>query len=214
MTDMGLRERKKARTRAAIADAARRLFLDRGFANVSVSEVARLAEVSEATVFNYFRTKEDLFFSGLEAFEAALLDAVRRREPRESALSAFRRHILSGIPRLKEPEAAVGVAAAARRLRDTPSLRERELALLAGHARALAEMLAAEAGAPEPRVEEIVASRALVDAHASVLDRTRDLALRGLRGRRLVAAVEAEARKCFDVLERLGGFAIREERET
>ena len=60
MTDPGLRERKKARTRQAIADAAARLFAERGYEQVAVSDVAREAEVSEQTVYNYFQTKDQL----------------------------------------------------------------------------------------------------------------------------------------------------------
>jgi len=60
MTAPGLRERKKARTRQAIADAAARLFAQRGYEQVAVSDVAREAEVSEQTVYNYFQTKEQL----------------------------------------------------------------------------------------------------------------------------------------------------------
>ncbi len=55
--------------------------------------MATAAEVSEATVFNYFPTKEDLFYSGLEAFEEMLLDAVRERPSGDSALAAFSRFI-------------------------------------------------------------------------------------------------------------------------
>ena len=56
MTDLGLRERKKARTRQVIADAAARLFAERGYEQVAVSDVAREAEVSERTVSNFFPT--------------------------------------------------------------------------------------------------------------------------------------------------------------
>ena len=73
----GLRERKKQQTRQLIADKARRLFAECGFEQVTVAQVAEAADVAEATVFNYFPTKEDLFYSGLEAFEDALLDAIR-----------------------------------------------------------------------------------------------------------------------------------------
>src|SRR5437764_8109960 len=86
---LGLRERKKQQTRQLIADTARRLFAERGFEAVTVAEVARAADVSEATVFNYFPTKEDLFYSPLEAFEQELLASIRDREPGESVLSAF-----------------------------------------------------------------------------------------------------------------------------
>src|SRR5919206_677194 len=97
MNAPGLRERKKQRTRELIAGTARRLFAERGFEAVTVADVARAADVSEATVFNYFPTKEDLFYSGLEAFEEELLTAVRDRAAGESVLAAFGRFLL--VPR-------------------------------------------------------------------------------------------------------------------
>src|SRR6266545_4243779 len=93
-TELGLRERKKRQTRQAIAEAAKRLFLERGFDQVSVAEVARAADVSEQTVFNYFPSKEDLVFERMDAFEQELLAAVRERPAGESVLRAFVRFIL------------------------------------------------------------------------------------------------------------------------
>ena len=52
--ELGLRERKKQATRQLIADTARRLFVERGFERVRIAEIARAADVSEQTVFNYF----------------------------------------------------------------------------------------------------------------------------------------------------------------
>src|SRR5918996_5393461 len=92
--ELGLRERKKQRTRQLIADTARRLFAERGFEQVTVAEIAREAEVAQATVFNYFPTKEDLFYSRLEAFEDELLAAVRKRKPDQSVLEAFGEFLL------------------------------------------------------------------------------------------------------------------------
>lgn len=53
----GLRELKKARTRQLIADVAARLFAERGYEHVLVSDIAREAEVSEQTTYNYFPSK-------------------------------------------------------------------------------------------------------------------------------------------------------------
>src|SRR5215472_15988244 len=91
--ETGLRERKKKRTRALIAETARRLFVERGFEAVSVAEIAREAEVSEATVFNYFPTKEELVYNRLEAFEQEMLAAVRDRPEGESIAAAFARFL-------------------------------------------------------------------------------------------------------------------------
>jgi AcrR family transcriptional regulator len=87
----GLRERKKRRTREAIGETARRLFVERGFEAVPIAEIAEAADVSEKTVFNYFPTKEDLVYWRLEAFEEQLLRSIRDREPGESALDGFGR---------------------------------------------------------------------------------------------------------------------------
>ena len=61
---MGLRERRKARTRREIQEHALRLFLERGYEAVTVADVAQAAEVSSMTVFRYFPSKEDLVLSG------------------------------------------------------------------------------------------------------------------------------------------------------
>src|ERR1700687_2783900 len=100
----GLRERKKQKTRQLIAQTARRLFAERGFDAVPVAEVARAAEVSEATVFNYFPTKEDLVYQGMEAFEAELLASVRDRPADESIVAAFGRFVLAPRGFLAAPD--------------------------------------------------------------------------------------------------------------
>src|SRR2546421_6790966 len=89
--ELGLRERKKRQTRQLIADTARRLFAERGFEAVPGAKIAREAEGSEATVFNYFPTKEDLFYNRLEAFEVELLSSIRHPAHGESVISAFGR---------------------------------------------------------------------------------------------------------------------------
>src|SRR5258708_15907518 len=121
-TQPGLRERKKQLTRRLIFDAAQRLFGERGFDRVSVAEIARAADVSEVTVFNYFPTKEDLFYSGMEFFEERLIESVRSRRAGESAIRAFRRGLLAGADRLMLKESADAILAADRVVLASPSL--------------------------------------------------------------------------------------------
>ena len=81
MTGQGLRERKKARTRQVIADAAARLFAQRGYEQVAVSDVAREAGVSEQTVYNYFQTKEQLVTDRDQQVQDELSRMIRTGHP-------------------------------------------------------------------------------------------------------------------------------------
>src|SRR2546423_12510050 len=86
---MGLRETKKLQTREAIAAAGMRLFVTRGFDHVTVGEIAREAGVSEKTVFNYFPTKEDIFFDEVPERLEALAEAVCECPAPKPLLSAM-----------------------------------------------------------------------------------------------------------------------------
>lgn len=86
-----LRERKKLRTRQRISGEATLLFIRHGFDNVTVAEVARAAEVSTMTVFNYFPRKEDLFLDRAPEGRELLIRAVRERGADETPLAALRR---------------------------------------------------------------------------------------------------------------------------
>ena len=91
---LGLREQHKRRTREAIGAAAMSLFFEHGYDSVTVADVARLAGVSVATVFNYFDTKEDLFFDEVDPLQAALVAAVRNCPPGASVLLALREQVV------------------------------------------------------------------------------------------------------------------------
>jgi AcrR family transcriptional regulator len=89
-----LRERKKARTRRVIADAAARLFAERGYEQVAVSDVAREAEVSEQTVYNYFQTKEQLVTDLDQESQDQVSRLIRTRAPETTPAAAIREFVL------------------------------------------------------------------------------------------------------------------------
>ncbi|MGW6502351.1 TetR/AcrR family transcriptional regulator [Nonomuraea angiospora] len=198
----GLRERKKRETRQRIADVAMGLFMAKGFDNVTVAEVARAADVSVNTVFNYFSTKEDLFADRQEVAVDLAPRVLREREPGESVVRAFRRDFLDALDtRHWRYGLNAGADLFARIVGEAPSLvaklreigEERERAL----ARALADELEADPDDLTPR---------LVAAH--LLNTTRLLCDHSIR--RLLAGedwesiepdLRAQADKAFDLLE-------------
>ena len=101
MTETGLRERKKARTRQVIADAAARLFAERGYERVAVSDVAREADVSEQTVYNYFETKEQLVTDRDQMVQEELGRLIRSRAAGTSPAAAIREFVLDSVEGLR-----------------------------------------------------------------------------------------------------------------
>ncbi|HZC71093.1 MAG TPA: TetR/AcrR family transcriptional regulator [Jatrophihabitans sp.] len=210
---MGLRELKKERTRQLIADTAWRLFADRGFDRVAVADVARAAEVSEATVFNYFRTKEDLFYFRFEQYEAQLIDAVRTRAAGEPALTAFRRAVLQGGGLLAK--VATGDRDALRQLQtinrmiaESPTLLARERRAMSQATDALAELIATDLGRSGDPVSAAVAASALIGVHRAVIDYVRRRVLSDDHMDRLARDVRRVTRRAFGLLENgLGDYA-------
>src|SRR2546430_1522303 len=99
---MGLRDAKKLRTRQEIADQAMKLFAQRGFDGVTVAEVATAADVSEKTVYNYFPTKEDLFFAARKQALAGKHGPSATRRLRADLDRAY--HLLEhGLSELERP---------------------------------------------------------------------------------------------------------------
>src|SRR6201986_858322 len=149
---MGLRELKKEQTRQHIADTSWGLFAARGFDQVSVAEVARAAQVAEATVFNYFPSKEDLFYSRLESFLTPLGEEVRGRAPSQPGVAAFQAALLAdggllGALESGDPDALARLRTVNTVVGASPALLAREQQVLSQAASDLAARLAAETGA-------------------------------------------------------------------
>ena len=201
-TELGLRELKKQRTRQLIADTARRLFAERGFEAVPVSEIAREAEVSEATVFNYFPAKEDLFYSRLEAFEEELLQSIRDRQPGESVIRAFGRFITTprGLLAARDPKQVEHLAAITRVIIDSPALLAREQQIYAKYTDALAQLLTTETGASPADAEPWVVARALIGLHQAGVDYSRREILAGTRNPTLARRVRRHIQQALELL--------------
>ncbi len=202
----GLRERKKQQTWGLIAQTAHRLFQEHGFDAVTVADVAREADVSRKTVFNYFPTKEDLFYSGLEFFEARLLEAIRERKPGESILAAFERFVTEprGLLAAGDPDADGGerLLAIIRLITGSSALLAREQQIYAGYAAALAALIAEETRARPDDIASWVAANAMIGLHKALVDYVRQLMLAGERDRaRIARGLRAQARQAVALLE-------------
>jgi AcrR family transcriptional regulator len=211
-TELGLRERKKQRTRQLIADTARRLFAERGFDAVPVAEIAREAEVSEATVFNYFPTKEDIFYSRLEAFEDELLRSIRDRAPGESVLEAFGRFLTAprGMLAAGDREQVEHLATITRVIVESPALLAREQQIYATYIDALAAFLATETGASADDIEPWAVARALIGLHQTMVDYSRRQILSGTRNPTLARRVRRQTQQALELLAHgLGDYAVR-----
>jgi AcrR family transcriptional regulator len=101
---LGLRERKKARTRAEIQAHALRLFREQGYDATTVQQIIEAAEVSESTFFRYFPTKGDVVL--LDEFDPLIVDAFLRQPSELSPLEALRRAFRTVFERLSTQEAA------------------------------------------------------------------------------------------------------------
>ncbi|MEU1344234.1 TetR family transcriptional regulator [Streptomyces sp. NPDC005827] len=109
---MGLRESKKERTRETVSATAIRLFLDRGFDRVSITEIAEAAEISRRTLFAYFPTKEDLVLHRFADHEREAARIVRARAAGQQPLDALREALLDALAR-RDPNTG---------LNDTPEI--------------------------------------------------------------------------------------------
>jgi AcrR family transcriptional regulator len=208
-TTEGLRERKKRQTRETIAQAAMGLFLARGFDEVTVADVARAADVSEKTVFNYFPAKEDLVLHGGEERRAVLIEAIRARPAGTSIVEPFRAATLAFIDRVeRDPvESIVGVP---RLVAQSRSLRDRLLLGWEQEAAALNPVVAAEARAADGDLVPAVVARTLAWTHRLIFRAAFTRLLDGEDQRAVAADLREQAHRAYETLEEgLAGYGVK-----
>ncbi|MEU4424952.1 TetR family transcriptional regulator [Actinoplanes sp. NPDC024001] len=161
-----LRERKKAKTRAAIREHAMRLFEEQGYAATTVDQIADAAEVSPSTFFRYFPTKEDVVL--VDDVDAVLLSAVRDQPaevpPVEAILRGMRRVFDDMSPQTWEFERR-----RQRLVLGVPELRARMLHQMTSAIDMVAEVIAERAGLPADDFSARVTAGAAVGAMLAVL---------------------------------------------
>ncbi len=138
----GLRERKKLRTRHALVAAALELFMEKGYEQTTVSEIAAAADVSTRTFFSYFASKEDVIFSNTRDGLDRVLKVIAEPRPGDRAIDLLTRAVTSGISELVlNGQLQREVGPANYLVMTVPSLRARGLLLLFESQRELAEAL-------------------------------------------------------------------------
>jgi AcrR family transcriptional regulator len=155
----GLRERKKAKTRAAIREHAMRLFEEQGYASTTVDQIAEAAEVSQSTFFRYYPTKEDVILT--DDFDPLIADAIRAQPPGTPPLRA----LMDGLREVFQTmnDADWELERRRQRLYETvPELRARAMQQFAAAVDLLADVLAEREGKPAGDLTSRVLAGAVV----------------------------------------------------
>ncbi|MEV6317804.1 TetR family transcriptional regulator [Streptomyces sp. NPDC051776] len=148
--ELGLRERKKIKTRQAIRHAAYRLFTEQGYDATPVEQIADAAEVSPSTVFRYFPTKEDIVLT--DEYDPIMENELRNRPPGEPPLVSIR-HVMTQTVRAFVAHEQEETVLRARLLRDVPAIRARMSESNVVTGRMLCGVLAGRTGRPADDLE-------------------------------------------------------------
>jgi len=138
-----LRERKKARTRAAIREHALRLFREKGYDDTTVEQIAEAAEVSPSTFFRYFPTKEDVVLQ--DDMDLLWLEAIQEQPPELSPLAAMRAGVHAAFARMGEDD-WTNLREMTELAMTVPAVRARMMAELARTTQVIAEAVAQRTG--------------------------------------------------------------------
>jgi AcrR family transcriptional regulator len=157
----GLRERKKAKTRAAIQRHALRLFQEQGYEATTVEQIASAAEVSPSTFFRYFPTKEEVVL--YDAFDPLLFAAFRAQPAELKPIQALRRALHEVYGRISPAELARQMERG-RLVMTVPELRMRMLDQIAEAVQEMTRLVAERMGRRADELEVRAFAGALVGA--------------------------------------------------
>jgi len=155
----GLRERKKARTRASIRECALRLFREHGYEATTVEKIAEAAEVSPSTFFRYFPTKEDVVLQ--DGMDIRMIEALEQQPPELGPVAAVRAAAQQMFASYTEADLEVLRETTALTL-TVPEIRASAVDELARTIRVVAEALARRAGRPADDLAVRTAAGAII----------------------------------------------------
>ena len=197
----GLRERKKLQTRAVIAETAMGLFTARGFDAVTVAEVADAAEVGVTTVFNYFPTKEDLFYDRQDEVVERLSRVVRSRASGESFAAACRRDMLELVDtRDWRAGLVTRMADFYRLVARSPALQARARLLVERSVAHLTATLAEELAVDPKDIAAVATAAVLTSLRNGLLDQARRDSLDGLPVEKIADRLRDASNRGFGLL--------------
>jgi AcrR family transcriptional regulator len=156
---VGLRERKKARTRASIREHALRLFREQGYHATTVEQIAAAAEVSPSTFFRYFPTKEDLVLQ--DDMDTRMIEALERQPGGLSPLAAVRAAAREMFVAYSEADLEV-IRQTTQLTMTVPEIRARALDEFARTIGVIGEAVARRAGRPPDDLNVRVMAGAIV----------------------------------------------------
>ncbi|WP_306317781.1 MULTISPECIES: TetR/AcrR family transcriptional regulator [unclassified Streptomyces] len=159
---IGLRERKKIKTRTAIREATYRLIAEQGYDATTVEQIADAAEVSPSTVFRYFPTKEDIVLT--DEFDPILERELLKRPEDESIVESVR-HVVQRSLELAFTDEDPEITKLRLRLQvETPAVRSRMMESMSTTGRLLCRVIAGRTGRDAADLEVRVYAMALVGA--------------------------------------------------
>ena len=210
---ISVRKDKTRRTRQLIEECAVALFAEGTYDDVTMAEIARRANVSPATVFNHFATKDALIFNGLERFERGVLDAIRHRGLQQSIPEAFRTLVLTmnGSLTSAAPEQMHRLRTVAEIIESSPALLSREQQIYGRYTDLLATLIVEQAAAHGDDLQAWVIANALMGVHRALVRHVRNALLADMPPMQIVREVRRQASVAFAQLDRgLAGYGRRE----
>lgn len=198
--ELGLRERKKQRTRMAIHEAALTLFAERGYDHVTMAEIARAADVAPATVFTHYASKEDLVYELRHVANDRLRTALRTRASEIGVLAAVKEWQLEMYEYyVQSPKHTERSRTFSRLIRENPTLWTRSVGFMFERQKLLTELLIEQYPQADPFVLEVAAAQIAGAVQAAQVRYQGDLAA-GMAKDELLERAAARSEQVYEQL--------------